>query len=511
MTATVIDTLPNTGPNTGRRPHATCRSRALLAALMLALAALWLGGCATNPATGGTMLSFMSPEEEKRIGAQEHPKLVAAFGGEMTDKAVVDYVGSIGRLLARTSELPDLNFTFTVLDTDMVNAFALPGGYVYVTRGLMALANTEAELAGVIAHEIGHVTARHSAQRYSKSVLAGVGATVVGILTGSREVAELAGQAGQLAVLSYSREDEFEADMLGVRYLRRAGFDAGGMAGFLATLRAYSQLEAQRAGLPPEKVDEGSLLATHPRTIDRVQRAAAEAGVAPAADPIVGRDVYLGKIDGMIFGDSPSEGYARGRDFLHPELRFSFRVPEGFDLRNSSERVLARGPDGAAIIFDGAKNPGNRTMMDFLVNVWGRGATISDRETITVNGLPAATGRTQVRTNEGVRDLRLVAIRDGAEQVWRFAFLTPPADTAKLAAALRETTHSFRKVSAAEAAKWQPWRIRLHKVRAGDTVESLAARLPFESLKVEWFRVLNGLGPGEPLRVGEMVKLVVES
>lgn len=508
-------TAPVTPESTFRqvlsRPRRGAGVRIIFTVLALALAAPSLSGCATNPATGEQMLSFMSPQEEKRVGAEEHPKLVEEYGGEITDKKITDYVTSVGNMLVKKSEMPNLHFTFTVLDTPIINAFALPGGYIHITRGLMALANSEAELAGVMAHEIGHVTARHAAQRYSRNVIAGGVATVLGVLTGSREVAQLAGQAGQLAVLSYSREQEFQADKLGLRYLRRAGFDTHAMADFLASLRAQSRLEAKIEGLPPDKADQGSMLATHPRTVERVERAAAEAGNGiPVAHPIDGRDVYLKKIDGIIFGDSPSQGFARGRDFLHPELRFKFRVPKGFELKNGVQHVVATGPDDAVIIFDGVKRPGNRTMMNYLVNVWARGVQVSNREEITVNGLPTATGDARVRTNAGIRNFRFVAIQDGTDQIWRMLFVTKTNDTQKMSRPFRETTYSFRKVSRAEAATWKPWRIHLHKVVAHDTVESLAKRMPFKKFKVDWFRVLNGLGPGEPLKLGQTVKLVLE-
>lgn len=488
------------------------KARKLLPAIaLLAGLAPLLGGCATSPATGSQILSFMSPEEEQKLGDQEHPKLVAAFGGEVTDRDLVRYVDSIGQLVARTSELPNLKYSFTVLDTDMINAFALPGGYVHITRGLLALANSEAEVAGVLAHEIGHITGRHSAQRYSQGVLTGIGVNVLGILTGSRELANIAGTGAEYYMRSYSRDHEFEADTLGVRYLKRAGFEAKAMASFLASLRAQSQLDAQLQGLAPGKVDERDLLATHPRTVERVERAAEVAGNIPVPNPIVGRDIYLKKIDRMIYGDSPSQGFARGRDFLHPELRFRFRVPQGFELQNTPSRVVAKGPDNAVIYFDGAKRPGQRSMYDYLVNVWGKGLRITDREEITINGLPAATGSANVRTTRGNMNLRLVAILGDDKQIWRMMFLTPPSRTAALSKELRETTYSFRNVPTSEATTWKPWRIRLHKVVAGDTVENLAARQPFDRLKVERFRTLNGLGVGEPLRLGETVKLIVAS
>ena len=197
---------------TGQR----ARNAVTMALLALVAGGLVSGGT-TNPATGERMLSLLSPQEEARIGAREHRKLVPAFGGAIGDRNIQGYVASVGGLLARTSEMPRLRFTFTVLNTDKVNAFALPGGYVYITRGLLALANSEAEMASVLAHEIGHVAARHAAQRYSRSVFAGIGAAAVGILTGSGELARIAGTGLGAHLRSYSRSQELQADRLGIR------------------------------------------------------------------------------------------------------------------------------------------------------------------------------------------------------------------------------------------------------------------------------------------------------
>ena len=481
-------------------------------ALVLLLLAGALSGCATNPATGSSFFNLMSAEKEQKVGDEEHPKLVAQFGGEVIDARITRYIDGIGQRLARHSELPNLKYSFTLLDTDMINAFALPGGYVHITRGLLALANSEAEVAGVMAHEIGHITGRHTAQRYSQSVLAGIGVNVLSILTRSRELGQLAGTGADLYLRSYSRDHEFEADTLGVRYLKRAGYDAKAMASFLASLRAHSQLEAQIQGLAPGKIDERDLMATHPRTVERVERAVAAAnGSNTVANPRVGRDAYLATIDGMVYGDSPVQGFARGRDFMHPLLRFCFRVPPGFTLANTANRVIGKGPDKSLFIFDGGKMKGRSSLTDYLVNVWGRGLRLDKREQITINGLPAATAQARANTSSGTMDLRFIAIDGGDGQVWRMMFMTPPAKTEAMSRDLREATYSFRIASAAEAATWKPWVIRLHRVVAGDTVESLAARMPFTTLKAERFRTLNGMGPGEPLRLGETVKLVVQS
>ncbi|MFZ9632780.1 MAG: M48 family metalloprotease, partial [Alphaproteobacteria bacterium] len=233
------------------------RPRAL-AFLALLAASCALGGCSANPATGSrSFTAFMSPEEEARLGRQEHPKIVAQFGGEHGDQRLRAYVSRLGDALAARSEMPGLEWRFTILDSDVVNAFALPGGHVYATRALLALASSEAELAGVLGHEIGHVTARHTAQRYSSGVLAQAGTTAATILggvflgsAGAQLAQSTVGGTAQLALAGYSRDQEFEADTLGVRYLARGGYDTAAMASFLAKMQMESALQAELAGRP---------------------------------------------------------------------------------------------------------------------------------------------------------------------------------------------------------------------------------------------------------------------
>jgi predicted Zn-dependent protease len=486
--------------------------------VLFALAALiapgLLAGCATAPATGRTFFTGgLSAEDEARLGRQQHEKIVPQFGGVYENAELGVYVASVGNLLVRTSEIPNQKFTFTVLDSPIVNAFALPGGYVYVTRGLLALADNEAELAGVLAHEIGHVAARHAAQRYGQTMAANLAGVGLGVLLGNNAISNTFATVSAVALRGFSREQEYESDLLGVRYLTRAGFDPSGMAGFLGKLQADSRLQAELAG-QPGRTDEFNIMQTHPRTADRIQRAIAQAGTAnanaPARNPIVGRDVFLGKIDGMLYGDNPDQGLIRGRDFLHPALRFAFTVPDGFRLANSSQRVIARGPEGAGIIFDRAREPGARSMTAYMTQVWAKGVTLQNVEAITINGMAAATGQVSVTGRSGQRDLRLIAIRYDKSSVYRMLFVTPPKLTESLSRPLRETTYSFRKLSAAEAAALKPWRLAIHKVRPGETAAKLAALMPFPDFRLQRFLVLNGLSESAPLPAGRTVKLIVE-
>ena len=476
----------------------------------LAIAVLLLAsGCTVNPATGNQDFTpLMGAGQEAAIGAEEHPKLLAAFGGDYDERISLNaYVDRIGRRLLRVTETPNARFTFTIVNSDVVNAFALPGGYVYVSRGLLALANNEAELAGVIAHEIGHVTARHTAQRYNRAVFAQLGAAVLGTAAGNRAVSDIANLGAAAYVQGYSRENEFEADQLGIRYLVRAGYDPGAMADFLSTLGAESALADKIAGLE-ERPAEASLFASHPRTIDRVRRAAETARARQGGDQRLAGDEFLLALDQTLFGDDPEQGLRRGREFIHPSLNFRFKAPPGFALRNTPKAVIARHPNGAVVIFDGDEIGPNLAMGRYLSDVWLDGVGLSDIDRFTINGMDAATGETRTNTKNGPLDLRAVAIRFSGETIYRFLILTPPDLTASLSEALRRMTYSFRPLSEREVAGARPQRIDIHEVKPGDTVDSLAASLPYETLKSERLRVLNGLEPGEVLEPGRLIKLI---
>ncbi len=482
--------------------------------LVLAAATLFLAACSVNPATGErNFTAFMSPEEELEIGREQHPQIIQQFGGVYNDPKVTAYVNRIGQSLAQVSELPDLDFTFTVLDDDIVNAFALPGGFVYISRGLLGLANTEAELAGVLGHEIGHITGRHSAQRHSQSVLAGIGTVGVSILSsvflGTTAVGDAVGQSAGVYLQGFSREHEFEADTLGVRYLSRTGYETGAMASFLSSLEAFSALEAKVSGLP-DPASRYNIMSTHPRTGDRVNAAIRAANVQPVTNPKTGEREYLAAIDGIVFGDSEAEGFVRDRRFVHEPGNFMFEVPQGFKLFNGARQVTARGPNDSLILFSGGKIPHRGNMATYLTRVWSKNTPLADVETITINGMQAATGRTQIRNRTGSFDARLIAIRHDPNNIYRFMFLTRPSQTAALSKELRRTTFSFRKLTAADRARYGPWRIEMRVVRRNDTVARLSRNIPMQGPKDEWFRVLNGMKPGQEPVPGQVVKVVVE-
>lgn len=492
--------------NNDRRPWAgAVRRVAPLLAISFALAA-----CSTNPATGERQFTaLLSPEQEQSLGAQEHPKVMAEFGGPYDNPKVQAYVDRIGQRLAATTEIPGIKYTFTVLDSEIVNAFALPGGYVYVTRGLMALANNEAQLAGVIGHEIGHVTARHTAERYSQGTLAQVGAVLAGVF-GGQQIGQVAAQGAQLVLAGWSRGQELEADSLGIRYMAATGFDPREMSSFLDTMGRHAQLEALLAG-KPGAADGFSYLQTHPPTSERVQKAAVAAEGRPAGDWTTGREAFLRALDGVTYGDSAENGFVRDRAFAHPKLGFRFEVPAGFRLLNGQRQVTALSPDRRAmIVFDGAPAQGIADPAQFVATAWAPKAQLTGLERFDVNGLPAATAVTQARTQAGAVDVRLVAIRWDRDSYYRFMFVTAPELTRDLSERFRETTYSLRGLSSGERAALRPYRIRVESVRPGQTVADFVRRMPFKDYPEERFRVLNDIPPGTDLRPGQLVKIVVE-
>ena len=488
----------------------------LAACLVACLALLATAACSTNPATGESAFTgFMSPEQELQVGRDEHPKLVKAFGGTYADTELAAYITRVGLGLARFSDAPGLPYSFTVLDDDNINAFALPGGYVHITRGLLALAEDEAELAGVLAHEIGHIVARHSAQRYSQTVAANIGLTVLGVL-GS--VAGLPSGLGDVASLGagaylqgFSREQELEADMLGVRYLARAGYDPNAMITFLEKMREHSRLEALIAGQSPDSVDQFNLMATHPRTVERIDQAITLAGTVRAPDADRGETRYLARIDGMIFGDDPKEGVRRDRDFLHPKLGVAFTVPPGFTLFNGANQVTARGPDETLIAFDMASAKSLRQTSDpltYLTRIWAAKLSPRNAERIDINGMPAATTQAAVRTDGVTRNARMVVVQERAGRLYRFLFLSPQEVAGRYQDAFQRTTYSFRRLTPRQAADIQPLRIEIRTVQQGDTAAGLAGTMPFPAYRLERFETLNGLQRGEPLSPGQLVKIV---
>jgi predicted Zn-dependent protease len=323
-------------------------------ALAAALALLTVTGCATNPATGKKEISFISRGQEIEIGREEDRKIVAQYG-TTSDTALAGYVDRIGQKLATHSELPNLEWHFRLLDSPVVNAFALPGGYIYITRGILAALNSEAQLAGVVGHEIGHVTARHTAQRITQSQLAGAGILAGMIL--SPDIARYGDalqQSAGLLLLKFGRDDENQADALGIRYMVRAGYDPREVPATYDMLGRLGQRSG--GGLP-------TFLSTHPDPGDRKARTSTMSNEAVLGDPgrtwLVEEDDFKKRIDGMIYGEDPEAGYLVGNVFYHPGLNIEITWPNGWQVQNNAASVVAASPDGAAAIQLTMENTGD--------------------------------------------------------------------------------------------------------------------------------------------------------
>lgn len=481
------------------------------------LALLLVGACTVNPATGKKEFTpFMTPSQEAAIGAREHPKLVAEFGGKYEDQALAAYVEEVGDRLAAASEMPGTDFSFTLLNSPIVNAFALPGGYVHISRGLMAYFSDEAEMASVLGHEIGHITARHAANRYTKSIFYGGLAAGAGWLIKNQDLASLVGGGAQLYLLSYSRKQESQSDELGLRYMLRTTHDPMGSVRMLEALQTTAAYEAQKQGRAADQTP--NLFRTHPLTSKRIEDQQTRIDALDPQPTIRNRnrDRYLDAIDGMMFGDDPAQGVIRGDDFLHKGFRLAFTAPSGFALMNTASVVVGLGPDDVRFFFTGGEISPNTTNRFYLDQAWASlfegdpPAPLGNIRTLSSRGMDGITGIARLTSEGGELDIRLVAWRYDGAHAYHFVLITPAAKTSKYAPRLGQMTGSFRKLSASEAAAIRSLRIRVITVQPGDTVSSLAGRMEVWEYREELFRALNGLGDGETLTSGQRVKIVVE-
>jgi predicted Zn-dependent protease len=455
---------------------------------------------------------------ERQQGAQSHPQILAEFGGAYNGPGS-EMVERIGTRISIASGLTTdgSDCTVTLLNSSVVNAFAIPGCYTYVTRGLLALMENEAELASVIGHEIGHVAADHGKRRQNAALGSSLLGVLAGVLTGSGQVAQLATQAGQAWTLKYSRDQEYQSDDLGILYMTRAGYDPFESADVLDALGAQAALMAKVRGRS-EASQIPAWARTHPLSNDRVRRAiakAAETGVQPGALAQNQAD-FFAAIDGMLYGDAPEQGFVRGNSFVHPTLRLAFQVPSGFYLNNSARAVTATsGSSPVQVQFSGAakdaSTPIATVAQQALTGILGESAQraqTSQVQLTTINGMRAAQQQARVASQNGQVDITVVAYEFDATSTYYFAFVSPV--NANAGSIISTTAQSFRKISASEAAQLQPKRVDIVTVGRGDTVASLSRRMAYDNFQEDRFRVLNDLEDGGDVRPGDRVKIVVE-
>jgi predicted Zn-dependent protease len=499
-------------PRAVQPPSTRSGNRSLAGWPALAVLLIGLAGCASldpgGPKTeaGGPIVPTDAPKTtglETPAGA-EHKRLVAQFGGEYKAPATERYLNSVLAKLAPASDVPGEAYHVTLLNTPIVNAFALPSGDLYATRGLLALANDTSEVAAVMAHEIAHVTARHAAARAElekKSALIGKVAEVIQ----SRDKGQEVEARGRLSIAGFSRQQELEADQIGVRVISRAGYDPYGASRFLASLGRSASLRASLLG--QKSGDERpDLMSTHPSTPERIARAVTEARqIAAPGIGDAGRDDYLSAIDGIDFGDDPADGLVRGRRFIHPKLGFTFTAPDGFVLDNSAQAVLGVASGGAeALRLDSVRLPAGTALDTYLGSGWIDGLQSKSIETINLNGLTAATATAR----GGEWTFRVAVVRLGTD-VYRLIFATRNLSDA-VDRRFRASIDTFRRLGSDESAVVKPLHISVVKANAGDNVDTFAARMAVADRPLDTFLLLNGLERGAVLKTGERYKLVVE-
>ncbi len=475
----------------------------------LLLVAACLTGCSTIDQQGVTVQHIEAPAAPHVItestSSVEHKRMVAVFGGEYKDPAVSRYLDEVLAKLNGTGELEGKTYKITILDTPIVNAFALPSGDLFITRGLLALANDGSEVAAVMAHEIAHVTEKHAFLRDEQAKRAAVISRVAHLVQ-NKERGDQVEQLGKLSIAGFSRLQELQADERGIKTIAKAGYDPYGASRFLAALGRSAALRASLIG-QNASASKPDFLATHPSTPDRIAAAVRIARSFGAPD-IGSRDrpAYLAAIDGMMFGDDPSGGTIRGRVFMQPKLGFAFTAPEDFVLESSTQAVLGVKDGGIeALRLDSVAVPETQDLEAYVRSGWIDGLIDSSIEKVSVGGMPAVIATARA----GEWNFRVAAIRFDNEKVYRLIFavhgLDPIAEKV-----LRTSINSFRRLSPEEAEKVKPLRIGLFTAKSGDTPAAMSTRMTAPDKPLETFELLNGLEGDAVLKPGERYKLVVE-
>jgi len=482
-------------------------------ACVLLVAAIGLGAaCATNPVTGKKQMSLLSEAEELAIG-QQQDAIIRAEMGVYDDAELQRYVSDIGQELARNSHRPNLPWSFTIVDSPAINAFALPGGYIYLTRGLLAYLDDESELAGVLGHEIGHVTARHAAQAYTRQAQANLGLTILSIFVpATQPFADLGATGLGVLFMRNGREAELEADRLGVEYGSGAGYDPAGVPRFLATLARVNAMSER--GVP-------NWLSTHPDPGSRVTKVEPVAGkFASAEAKRVNHDEYLDRIEGLVFGDNPKDGVVRGTEFLHPLLRIGVKFPDGWELTNTPDAVMAQEPGTQHFMVlqdvEGAPRQGygaqaSQSIGTIAVEAMRKaGYAAIDGSMHKINGQDAYVGLYRGNAKgAGPVMMRAAHIALG-RQLYVVAGFAPEKDFALVDRDIQPALQSFRQLSPQEASNVRPNRIDFYVVRQGDSWQSIAARQSKGYVSAATLAIMNDREVSVQPQSGDRIKIVTE-
>jgi len=470
------------------------------------VAALIVGAvsCALNPVTGKRELMLMSASDELAMGQQTDPQILQTYG-KYEDADLARYVNALGKRLGALSHQPNLTYSIQVLDSPVVNAFAVPGGYVYLTRGILAYLNDEAELAGVVAHEIGHIAARHSAQQYSKAQFAQLGLGLGSAVSKTfRKYAGVAQAGVGLLFLSFSRSNEREADALGVEYSAKAGYDSNHMANLFVSLERLNPGES-RGGLP-------GWFSTHPNPENRIAAIQRDTQVwrekIPQTRFAVNRDQYLQQIDGIVFGEDPRQGYVEGNVFYHPELRFQFPVPAGWKVNNTASQVQMIDQDQSAVIlFSSAPEKTPSAAANAFINE--SKAAVVKSESTKVNGMPAHRLISDVTTEQGVIRVMSYFIQKG-QTVYAFLGYTEQARFDGYSRVFNQTMDRFNSLTDSGKINVKPDRLAVKRTTTQGSLSQALGKFGGSAAKIEDLAILNGMKLDDAVPGNTILKVVVK-
>ncbi len=480
--------------------------------LPLVLILLQLTACATNPVTGVQDIVFMSEQQEIAMGRKNHQQILEEYS-VYQNPALQAYVQDVGETLASKSHRNNLIFRFTVLDSKEVNAFALPGGYIYITRGLMAYLNSEAELAAVLGHEVGHVTARHSVRQYSATQLANIGAALGSIFIpgmGTSAGNQMTQLFGAALLRGYSREHELEADRLGAEYLARSGYTPKAMLDVISVLKNQELFERQRAqqeGREP-KIYHG-VFSTHPDNDKRLKEVVDLANALQSSStPKVRREPYLTMVDKLVFGDSPKEGITRGNRFYHAKLGFAMQFPKSWNVTNRPDRLIVSAPNGAALMQLSAEDINKRiSPRQFMIERLGLN-NLSNDSALNIHGHKAYTGTSTINSSFGQRLARFTVIYFKDTAYIMAGMTKDPREISQYDGAFLASMKSFHTITDNERKLARPLRLNIVQAGADTRFNTLATSSPLDKYPEDQLRLMNALYPqGEP-RPEQLLKII---
>ena len=461
----------------------------------------WTSSCAVNPVSGKQELMLLSESSEIDLGRKTDAEVAKEYG-VLEDPKLTAYLNDFCQRLGKVSHRPQLNYQFKIVDASVVNAFAVPGGYVYFSRGILATLNSEAELVGVMGHEIGHIAARHSAKQYSRAQLTQVGLGLGSVFVDSPVLSGLAQLGAQMLFLRFSRDNEREADDLGVEYASKVGYDSAQLASFFQTLERMNP-GSDRSGLP-------GWFSTHPSPQDRVQmvrvRSKEWQEKLGLRDLKINHEPYLRRIDGLLFGDDPRQGYVDGNIFYHPGLRFQFPVPAKWKLSHKPSQVqmVSEGEDAVMLLSATSGASPREAAREFVTNT---GATVIRSDGIQVNGLPSQRVTSEIRTEKTAYRLMSYFIEKG-KRVFVFHGLTSVETFQNYGSLFENTMRQFRELFDPRKIDVKPDRIHIHATRRPGTLEDALRSLSVPNEKLKEMALLNGGDLSQIIPANTLIKVV---